>query len=172
MPDLTGFTLEHDHDRAIVRLRVRPRAAQDIAARLDLPQQALRWLDGDPVSHWLGPDQWLMTSRCKSVEHIQAEIDRALPDRLYVATDLSAGLDCLVLSGTGCRSVLAMGCGIDLHPDVFITGHCTATHFARVPLFMVATRSMAFELYVDNSYSDYLKQWLAAASEDPLTQQQ
>ena len=62
-----------------------------------------------------------------------------------------------------------MGCGIDLHASAFLTGHCTRTNFADVPLFIVAVEADDFNLYVDRSLARYLQGWLVNAGEDPMT---
>jgi len=65
---------------------------------------------------------------------------------------------------------LAMGCGIDMHPSSFATGQCVRTNFAQVPIFIVATGDLEFDLYVDRSYAHYLQEWLSDAAKDPITQ--
>jgi len=129
----------------MVRLRVRPSAAGTAGKTLQLPLQALRWQDGEPASHWLGSEQ------------------------LYAATDMSSSNACFALTGPATRMVLAMGCGIDMHRDEFRTGQCVRTNFASVPLFIVAVDEDSFMLYVDRSYTRYLRDWFAGSGEDPIT---
>jgi len=136
---------------------------------LQLPQQALQWQDGDPASHWLGPDQWLLTSDTIAAIDIISHIDSALSGQLFAATDMSSSNACFVLSGLAARTVLAMGCGIDMHENEFRTGQCVRTNFASVPLFIVAVDEHSFVLYVDRSYTRYLCDWIASAGEDPIT---
>ena len=66
-------------------------------------------------------------------------------------------------------TVLAMGCGIDLHPDVFQTGQCVRTNFAMVPLFIVAVGDNQFDLYLDRSFTHYLVDWCNDAGDDSIT---
>jgi sarcosine oxidase subunit gamma len=168
MAEFPDFNLKETDQRTIVRLRVRPDGADAAAKAMQLPQQALQSLDGNPTIHWLGPDQWLLTSENESVADILAHIDSALSGQLFGATDMSSGLTCFSLSGQRSRTLLAMGCGIDMHPDSFSTGQCIRTRFAQVPVFMVATKEFEFDLYVDRSYAQYLHEWLTAASKDPI----
>jgi len=163
------FIVKETDQRSIIRLRVRPDGAETAAKAMQLPQQALQWLDGNPTIHWLGPDQWLLTSENEPVADILAHIDSALSGQLFTATDMSSGLTCFSLSGQSSRTLLAMGCGIDMHPDSFSTGQCIRTRFAQVPVFMVATGDFEFDLYVDRSYAHYLQEWLSGAGEDPIT---
>ena len=168
MAEHPGFNLKETVKRTIIRLRVRPDSAETAAELMQLPQQALQSQDGNPAIHWLGPDQWLLTSENESVADVLALIDNALSGQLYAATDMSSGLACFSLSGQSSRTLLAMGCGIDMHPGSFNTGQCIRTRFAQVPVFLVATGNHEFDLYVDRSYAQYLHEWLVAAGEDPI----
>ncbi len=169
MPEHPGFDLTQIIGRSIVRLRVRPRDAGAAGTALQLPQQALQWQGEDPAAYWLGPDQWLLTSDTKSAEGIVSHIDRALSGRLYAATDMSSQNVCFALRGPAARTVLAMGCGIDMHSSVFTMGQCVRTHFANVALFIVVVEDNSFDLYVDRSHARYLSDWLVNAGEDPIT---
>jgi len=172
MAEYPGFHLKETDHRSIIRLRVRPDGADAAAKAMQLPQLALQSLDGNPTIHWLGPDQWLLTSESDSVADIITHIDEALSGQLFAANDMSSGLACFSLSGQSSRTLLAMGCGIDMHPDSFSAGQCIRTRFAQVPVFMVATGDIEFDLYVDRSYAHYLHEWITAAGEDPITHRQ
>ena len=167
MPEHPDFDLRQVNGRSIVRLRVRPDGADTANAALQLPQ-ALQWRDGNPAICWLGPDQWLFTSDTKTAEDVIRNIDGTLSAQLHAATDMSSGNVCFALTGPAGRKVLAMGCGIDLHPGVFKTGQCARTHFAMVPLLIVAVKDNHFDLYLDRSYARYLGDWFTNAGEDPI----
>ena len=170
MPEHPGFNLQQINGRSMVRLRVRPQGADAAGIALQLPQQALQWRGGDPATCWLGPDQWLITSDTKPTEDILNHINRKLSGQLYAATDMSSHYVCFALSGPAARTVLAMGCGIDMHASSFMTGQCVRTHFANVLLLIVAVENNHFDLYLDRSHARYLSDWLANAGEDPITQ--
>jgi sarcosine oxidase subunit gamma len=169
MREHPGFDLDQITGRSMIRLRVRPSAADAASTALQLPQQALQWLDGDPATYWLGPDQWLLTSDNMSAEEIIAHVDSSLSGQLYAATDNSSQNACFSLTGPAARMVLAMGCGLDVRPGVFQTGQCTRTHFANVLLFIAALDDNHFDLYVDRSHARYLSAWFGNAGEDPIT---
>ena len=169
MPEHPGFSLSEIHGRSIVQLRVRPAVAGAAREALQLPQQALQWRGEDPVSCWLGPDQWLLTSDIKAAEDILAHIDFALSGQLHAATDMSSSYACFVLKGKAARILLAMGSGCDMHPGVFTTGQCVRTRFANVQLFILVVEDDHFDLYVDRSLAPYLHDWLVNAGEDPIT---
>ncbi len=169
MPEHPGFDLQQIKGRAMVRLRVRPRAADATGKALQLPQQALHWRGEDPAAYWFGPDQWLLTSDTKPAKDIIGHIDDTLSGQLYVVTDMSSHNVCFSLRGPSARTVLAMGCGIDMHRSAFTTGQCVHTHFANVLLFIVVVDDDNFDLYVDRSHVRYLCDWLLNAGEDPIT---
>ena len=169
MPEHPGFELRPVNGRSMVQLRVRPNRAGVACEALQLPQDVLQWRGGDPAACWLGPDQWLLTSDTKPAEDIVCHIDRRLSGQLYAATDMSSHYMCFALQGPAARTVLAMGCGIDMHPGAFVSGQCVRTHFANVLLFIVAVRDNYFDLYVDRSHSRYLNDWLVNSGEDPIT---
>lgn len=169
MSGLPAFVLKQISDRSIVRLRVRPGGADDAATALKLPLKALQWRSGDPAACWLGPDQWLLTSDSMSATDIIEEIGAALGNQLHAATDMSSQNVCLSLQGRASRTILAMGCGIDMHESTFNKGECIRTHFANVALFMVAIEDDEFDLYLDRNYAQYLRDWIANAGEDPIT---
>ena len=169
MSEYPGFELDQIDGRSLVRLRVRPSGADSAGVALDLPQQALRWTFGDPAAHWLGPDHWLLTSDAKPAEDIISHIDATLSGQLYAATDMSSSNACFTLRGPAARTVLAMGCGNDMHSSAFTTGQCIHTHFANVLLFIVVTDETDFDLYVDRSHARYLRDWFVRSGEDPIT---
>ncbi|MBU06044.1 MAG: sarcosine oxidase subunit gamma family protein [Gammaproteobacteria bacterium] len=168
MPEQPCFDLNQINNRSLVHLRVRPDDADAISKVLKLPP-VLRCLTEDPKIHWLGPDHWLFASDTKTAKDIIDHIDMTLSDQLYAAMDMSSSTACFSLEGPAARRVLSMGCGLDLHPGAFISGHCTRTHFANVTLFIVALEGEKFNLYVDRSLARYLRDWLHIAAEDPIT---
>ena len=153
----------------MVRLRVRPGDADAAVEVLQLPPAALHWRSGDPAAHWLGPDHWLLTSDTKRTEEIMRIVAIAMSGLTYAATDTSSGSACFALTGPAARTILAMGCGIDMHNSAFTAGQCVRTHFANVLLFIVAVEENQFDLYVDRSHARYLNDWILDAGVDPIT---
>ena len=75
--------------------------------------------------------------------------------------DVSAGQVCLTLAGESARQVLAKGCTLDFHPDVFGVGACAQSGLARATVLVAQiTDEPEYELYVRRSYADYLARWL------------
>jgi sarcosine oxidase subunit gamma len=167
MPEHPGFELSQVDGRSMVRLRVRPQDADAAGKVLQLPR-ALQLRGEDPAVCWLGPDQWLFTSDSKTGKDIIGQIDSKLAGQLHAAIDISSNKACFALRGPAARTMLAMGCGIDLHPSAFTTGQCVSTHFANVQLVIVAVLDNHFDLYLDRSYARYLSDWLVNSGEDPI----
>ena len=164
------YSLRERVGKSLVRLRVRMNDADAAASALHLLADPQHWQGSEPIALWLGPDQWLLASDSKSAKELIASIDDKLSNQLYATADLSDALDCLEFSGPGARTILSMGCGLDLDSSAFTDGQCARTRFACVPLVIAATGEDQFDLYVDRSYSHYLQQWIANAARDPLTQ--
>ena len=83
----------------------------------------------------IGPDTW-------SIMAVAAEPD-ALFNTLHVALHQTAavvetghGLVAMTLSGVRARHVLAKGCRLDLHPQVFQTGDVARTIVAQIPVLL------------------------------------
>jgi sarcosine oxidase subunit gamma len=169
MPEHPGFDLRRIDGRSMVRLRVRPQAGEAAGRALQLPQQAMQWQSGDPAASWLGPDQWLLTSDTRPAEELVGHIDRTLSNLLHAATDMSSHNVCFALKGPAARTILAMGCGIDMYESAFMAGQCVRTKFANVQLLIVAVEDHLFDLYLDRSHARYLSNWIASAGEDPIT---
>lgn len=169
MPEHPGFDLRPIDGRSMVRLRVRPNEADAAGETLQLPQLASQWRAGDPAACWLGPDQWLLTSDSRPAADIMRDIEGTLTGQLHAATDMSSCYQCFALKGPAARTILAMGCGIDLHASEFKTGQCVRTHFANVLLLIVAVEDNHFDLYFDRSHARYLSDWLENSGEDPMT---
>jgi sarcosine oxidase subunit gamma len=171
MPEHPGFELRQIDGRSIVRLRVRLDGADEAAEALGLPLHSPHWRSGDPAGHWLGPDQWLLTSDTKAASEIVDHIGAVLAGKLHAATDMSSQNACFSLAGSAARLLLSMGCGIDMHPGTFRPGECVRTRFANVPLFIVAVEEMRFDLYVDRSYAAYFRDWINTSGDDPMTRE-
>jgi len=169
MPERPGFELSQIDGRSMVRLRVRPQGAAAAGKALQLPRDVLRWQGEDPAAYWLGPDQWLLTSDTKAADVIISHIDATLSGQLHAAIDMSSNNVCFALSGPAARTVLAMGCGIDMHESAFTMGQCVQTNFANVLLFIVALEDNRFDLYVDRSHRHYLNEWIIRSGEDIMT---
>lgn len=151
---------------AIVRLRVALPSAALAAGALALPRAACTADFGDPQRLWIGPDQWLLASTTQTADSLIALCARALVGVRHHAVDASAAFDRIVLRGEAARTLLAMGCGLDLR--ALDPGACVRTRLARIPTVIVSRDLRSVELLVDRSHGGYLARWFVRAATDPL----
>ena len=87
----------------------------------------------------VAPDEWLVSS--------SATNPLALSGGTCV--DISHGRTVLRIGGPRTRDLLAKGCGLDLHPAVFLPGHCAQTAIARINVLMhLRDQDGTVDLYV------------------------
>ncbi|WP_373869790.1 2Fe-2S iron-sulfur cluster-binding protein [Acrocarpospora macrocephala] len=104
--------------------------------------------DGETVTVWLGPDEWLVVG----------------PSEVR-GVDVSAQRTAIRVSGGRARELLAHGCGLDLHPEVFPVGRCAQTLLARAQIILIA-ESDGFLVLVRASFARYLAAWLLDAASE------
>ena len=105
----------------------------------------------------LAPDEWLISD------------GTAITGELTVSggtcVDVSHGRTVLRVSGPRTRVLLAKGCGLDLHPSVFRSGHCAQTAIARINVLMhLRDQDGAFDLYCSRSYALSFWRWVATSA--------
>ncbi|MGI5253858.1 sarcosine oxidase subunit gamma [Actinacidiphila glaucinigra] len=121
---------------------------------------------GDLAVLWLGPDQWLVVGPPGAQEDLEARLRKAAGEAHVSVTDVSAQRTTLLVSGPRARDLLAHGCSLDLHPEVFGPGACARTALARAQVVLVAreeTRA-GFWVLVRSSFAGYLTDWLLDAA--------
>lgn len=112
---------------------------------------------------WLGPDEWLLAGAANTAALV-VQLEAALAGRHCAVVDLSASRAVLELSGPHSRSVLAKGCGLDLHPRVFAPGRCAQTLLARTGVILEQLDTVpSWRLFARRSFAEYLAQWLIDA---------
>lgn len=127
-----------------------------------LPGTANTFSSGNCDIYWLGPDEWLVLS--KSAIDVARWRDRLEPAGGSLV-DLSHGYVCLHVSGKPVREVLAKGCTLDLHPDIFRHGDCAQTGISRTAVLIArAAGENSFVLVVRRSFAEYLALWLRRAA--------
>ena len=116
--------------------------------------------DGNLLVLWLGPDEWLVIAPPDS-DDLEERLRAELPAGGAVI-DVSAQRTTLRMSGPAVRDVLARGCALDLHPQVF-TGRCAQTMVARTQAILVEEAG-EFLVLVRSSFAGYLGEWLLDAA--------
>ncbi len=127
---------------------------------------------GDLAALWLAPDEWLLVGAADPANAgreapLVAKLREALAGVHSAATDVSEARTIITVSGPRARDLLRKGTPIDLHPRVFGPGQCAQTAMVAANVILRQTDDgPAYELYVLNSFADYLWTWLEKASRE------
>jgi sarcosine oxidase, subunit gamma len=115
---------------------------------------------------WLGPEEWLITTRAQSGAGLEAALQNAVRGHGGAATDVSAQRTVIRLSGEHARRVLAKGCSLDLHPSVYRKGTAqqTVLGLAAVVIIALDETGTDYRLLVRSSFARYMADWLIDAS--------
>jgi sarcosine oxidase subunit gamma len=117
----------------------------------------------------LGPDEWLIISETISSRDLLRKLKKPIGGAHASIVDVSADRTIIALSGEESREILARGCGLDLHPRAFLAGSCAQTHLARALVILEKLENATvptWHIYVANSFSIYLVDWLIDAARD------
>ena len=151
-----------------VRLDSRCEQAVEAAARVlgqPMPLASNTFTTGEHRVYWLGPDEWLVVTSAAAAAALGSELAEALAGFHAAINDVSGGHVALCVSGVDARTVLAKGCTLDLHPQVFGPGQCARTGLAKATVLLGALdNESTYTIIVSRSFSDYLCRWLAHAA--------
>lgn len=116
---------------------------------------------------WLAPDAWAIVGPPEAMSGERA--GRALAERLHHVSDVTEGRAVFSLCGPLARTVLNKACSLDLHPRQFAEGQCAQTLLAQLPVLIEALavdepHAVDYRLYVDISYTAYLRAWFSDAT--------
>ncbi len=111
---------------------------------------------------WMAPDEWLIVADFDHRKAILDGLNAGLAGSHYALTDLSANRRIITLEGEGALKILKQGCSLDMGAALPAPAGAVQTRFARTRVILerVNDRSL-FQLYVRNSFSEYLLDWLA-----------
>lgn len=131
-----------------------------------LPTRANTWTattDGEIV--WLGPDEWLVTSRRHRSQAGEESLRALVAGHGGAAVDVTGQRVALRLRGPLARELLALGCALDLHPHVFPAGSAAQTLLGQAGVILLALgHGDDFLLHVRSSFAGYLADWLLDAT--------
>ena len=136
------------------------------------PNTAVR--SGELTTMWLGPDEFLVVAPADPTDvratgfatALESDLRRAVAGENGAVVDVSAHRTTIELSGDRVLDVLAKGCSLDLHPNVFTVGRCEQVLLGRAPVLLLARGgdSPAYLLLVRSSFATYVADWLLDAS--------
>jgi len=114
---------------------------------------------------WLGPDEWLIVASPGREKELVPALRQALSGQHAAVVDLSEARTVIAVAGRNARDALQKGTPLDLHPRVFEPGHCAQTGLSRANVILhQIDASPRYDLYVVNSFADYLWSWLERAA--------
>ncbi len=148
-------------------------AAVKKALGVDLPVEPnTTAAKGEVAVFWLGPDEWWVVTPDDGPA-MADKLRAALAGLKSAVTDVSESRTCIHVRGPRARDLLAKGCPLDLHPRVFAAGRCAQSLCAKamITLHQVADDDAenggpAYDLYVLNSFAEYLWLWLEDAARE------
>jgi len=121
---------------------------------------------------WLGPDEWWVVTPGDGPA-MADKLRAAVAGQKAAVTDVSESRTCIHISGARARDLLAKGCPLDLHPRAFSAGRCAQSLCAKamVTLHQVEDDDAkgggpAYDVYVLNSFAEYLWLWLEDAARE------
>lgn len=133
-------------------------------AGITLPVTANTVVGSERQVYWLGPDEWLIVGTGDDIAARRTALETVTRDCFAAANDLSGGLVKYQLRGRRSRRLLAMGCTLDLHFDVFTAGCCAQTGLAKANVILsLSADGDGFDIIVRRSLADYVWQWLLHA---------
>lgn len=171
-PD-AGIQLGESPHRCQIDLRgnIGDPAFADAVARVigcGLPTTPNRTASGNGLTaFWLGPDEWLVVGPPGREAELAPALKQALAGQHAAVVDVSEARTVVVVAGRNARDVLLKGTPLDLHPRSFQPGHCAQTGLSKANVLIhQLDASPRYELYVLNSFADYLWNWMERAAQE------
>ncbi|MEQ3553021.1 sarcosine oxidase subunit gamma family protein [Pseudonocardia nematodicida] len=165
------LTIELVHIGLATNLRLSPGPAADAVSAVlgaPVPTRANTFTstdDGEIV--WLGPDEWLVTSRHARPHAGEAALTALVAEHGGSAVDVSGQRVALRLRGALVREVLATLCALDLHPSEFPAGRSAQTLLAQVGVVLLALgHGDDYLLHVRPSFAGHLAGRLLDAAQE------
>jgi sarcosine oxidase subunit gamma len=122
---------------------------------------------GDLTVFWLAPDEWLVVGAPAREKDLAMALQQALAGQHAAVVDVSEARTVIVVAGRNARELLQKGTPLDLHPRQFQPGHCAQTALSKANAILhQRDASPRYEIYVLNSFADYLWNWLERAAEE------
>ncbi|MBC7780399.1 MAG: sarcosine oxidase subunit gamma [Proteobacteria bacterium] len=168
-----GVVLTPVRSRAVLNLRAPPGSAtvpDTVHENLGLRLPAAAFgtaanADGRVRALWIGPGDWLIVCTEAARAQIEPVLRALLAGAPGALTDVGHGYAVLNLAGPNAVDVLAQGCGLDLHPDVFGAGQCAMTGLAKLRVVIERrARNAGYDVYVARSFAASLWHFVTEAS--------
>ena len=111
--------------------------------------------------YWLGPDEWQVVVEPGNTAQLLQRLRDELSGQHVAINELSGGQTVFHVSGPDAADLLAKGCTLDLHPDVFGVGACAQSGLAKATMLLgCIDDAPVYEIIVRRSFSEYALRWL------------
>ncbi len=142
-------------------------AAAESALQQELPVTPNTMGTGTQRIYWLGPNEWLVICTISDAPDLMAGLRESLSGQYASVTDVTGGQIAMQLSGPRVTDVLAKGCTLDFHPDIFTAGSCAQSGLAKANVLIGLVDDHAtFEIVVRRSFAEYLALWFRHAARE------
>ncbi len=145
------------------------------------PAQPNQIAGREPYLLWLAPDKRLVVSESGSRFDLRDRLSSALAGKFAAVSDVSDGLAVIDILGPRAREIVAMGCGLDLDPQLFTPSASARTLLAGQPVVLYPLAlpeakwepgrphipqppNRGYRVHVDRAILHYLWKWLAQAA--------
>lgn len=129
------------------------------ALGLELPR-VNHAVGGERTLLWLAPREWLLIGALHEADGMA----QLLTTTGIIHTEVSDGWACIRLSGSNALDVLKKSTPLEVHPRLFLLGHCARTRFVQAAVLLHRVSETGYDLYCERSYADYLWRWLMDAA--------
>lgn len=151
LPHLGKVTLRGDADNSAFAEAVKS------VLGTDLPTDPMSSVEAGKLRiFWKAFDEWLIWTPSGGEGKLIADLRQALGEAAHAVVDISDYYTVIRVDGVLSRDLLAKGCALDLHPDVFTDGQVTGTGFHHATIFLTRAGENRFDVMIRWSYADYL----------------
>jgi sarcosine oxidase subunit gamma len=145
------------------------------------PAQPNQIAGKEPYLLWLAPDKRLIVAEVADRFELGQRLTESLAGKFAAVSDVSDGVAVLDILGPRAREIIAMGCGLDLDPQLFTPSVSARTLLAGQPVMLYPLAlpeakwepgrphipqppNRGYRVHVDRAILHYLWKWLAQAS--------
>ncbi|MBX2839631.1 MAG: sarcosine oxidase subunit gamma family protein [Gammaproteobacteria bacterium] len=120
--------------------------------------------NGQVVSRWMAPDDWLISAPVDNLFQIEQDLRQAVSGS-FAAVNVTGGYCVLQLAGDDAIRVLKKSTPYDVHPGNLPPGKVVNSTFAKTQATIRALDE-GYELIVRRSFADYVWTWLLVAASE------
>ena len=137
------------------------------AAGCGAPTENLSFMrKGERLMAAVGPDEAILLVEAGAEASLAAVLENAISGHHGAVVDVTDALCALHLTGDKVRWVLAKGCALDLHSDIFVAGMCAQTMLSHAGVTLICEGVDDFILICRTSFASYVLDWLCDAATD------